>query len=59
MPRLREQLVLRPNLLNKLKHGLKHKLILVSAPAGFGKTTLISEWAYQQNIAIAWFSVGD
>ncbi len=37
-------LVPRPRLINKLNDGLNAKLTLISAPAGFGKTTLISEW---------------
>ncbi len=37
--------------------GLSRKLILISAPAGFGKTTLLSDWINQQNIPTAWFSI--
>src|SRR5437868_14192543 len=36
--------VLRPRLIERLNEGLHRKLTLISAPAGFGKTTLISEW---------------
>ncbi len=38
------ELVRRPRLLDKIQAALKYKLTLVSAPAGFGKTTLLSEW---------------
>ena len=41
------KLVVRPRLLEKLNEGLHRKLILISAPAGFGKTTLISSWINQ------------
>ncbi|MCP4424186.1 MAG: hypothetical protein GY803_06825 [Chloroflexi bacterium] len=34
----------RPHLIERLNDGLARKLIVVSAPAGFGKTTLIAEW---------------
>ena len=46
VPPLRPNLVPRPHLIERLNQGLKlgHKLTLVSAPAGFGKTTLVSEW---------------
>ena len=44
IPSTRPQLVLRPRLIEKLDEGLFCKIILVSAPAGFGKTTLVSEW---------------
>ena len=36
--------VLRPRLIERLNQGLHRKLSLISAPAGFGKTTLVSEW---------------
>jgi len=43
-PRVTRDLVVRPRLLELLENGLNGRLILVSAPAGFGKTTLISSW---------------
>jgi len=44
IPRARPELVPRPRLIERLNAGLHRKLTLVSAPAGFGKTTLLSEW---------------
>src|SRR5688572_7522920 len=44
IPRVRRATVLRPRLLDRLDAGLAGKLILVSAPAGFGKTTLVTDW---------------
>src|SRR5947209_18343931 len=44
IPRLRPNVVIRPRLLERLNEGLHRKLTLIAAPAGFGKTTLISEW---------------
>ncbi len=46
IPPLRQTLVPRLRLIERLNQGLQlgHKLTLVSAPAGFGKTTLIGEW---------------
>jgi LuxR family maltose regulon positive regulatory protein len=44
IPSPRKELVHRPRLIKLLNRGLSRKLTLVSAPAGFGKTTLISEW---------------
>jgi LuxR family maltose regulon positive regulatory protein len=38
------KIVLRPRLIERLNEGLHSKLTLISAPAGFGKTTLVSEW---------------
>lgn len=46
VPPARDNLVLRPRLIERLDAGLRAgcKLILLSAPAGFGKTTLVTEW---------------
>jgi LuxR family maltose regulon positive regulatory protein len=44
IPPTRPELVPRPRLIDKLNEGLHRKLTLISAPAGFGKTTLVTEW---------------
>ena len=45
IPPLRPELVVRDRLIERLKAGIRtSKLTLVSTPAGFGKTTLLSEW---------------
>jgi LuxR family maltose regulon positive regulatory protein len=44
IPPSRPELVHRPRLIKKLNEGLHRKLTLIFAPAGFGKTTLITEW---------------
>jgi LuxR family maltose regulon positive regulatory protein len=44
VPRLRRGLVARPRLSERLRRGAESKLTLVSAPPGFGKTTLLAEW---------------
>jgi ATP/maltotriose-dependent transcriptional regulator MalT len=44
IPPTRPELVPRPRLIKRLNKGLRRKLTLISAPAGFGKTTLVSEW---------------
>src|SRR5215207_4376707 len=44
IPLPRPNVVLRPRLSERLNKGLYRKLTLISAPAGFGKTTLLSEW---------------
>jgi len=51
--------VVRPHLLARLDEGRRRgcRLILVSAPAGFGKTTVISEWLHQQSTKAAWVSI--
>jgi len=44
IPPVRPELVSRPRLIERLNVGVNRKLTLVSAPAGFGKTTLLSHW---------------
>jgi len=44
IPRSRRGLVPRPRLSERLDRGAASKLMLVSTPAGFGKTTLLAEW---------------
>lgn len=52
-------LVIRPRLLGVLQHGSARSLTLISAPAGFGKTTLLGEWATSCGRAIAWLSLDE
>jgi len=61
IPPARPQLVNRPRLIESLQDGLNYNLILVSAPAGFGKTTLLSEWLRrnQPQISTAWVSLDE
>ncbi len=58
-PTTRPQLVPRPRLFTMLDAGLKSKLTLVSAPPGFGKTTLVGEWARQCVYPAAWLSLDE
>ncbi len=55
------KLVGRPKLLQKLDEILKKKLTVISAPAGFGKTTLISKWAVEKcrDVNISWISLSE
>src|SRR5215468_7354561 len=57
LPRLRPKVVSRPRLLERLNEGLHHKLTLISAPAGFGKTTLVSQWLGGIERPVAWLSL--
>ncbi len=57
IPRLRPNVVLRPRLLERLNEGLHRKLTLIAAPAGFGKTTLVSAWVAGCDRQVAWLSL--
>src|ERR1035438_4491140 len=61
LPRLHSSLVARERLLTQLDAGLERKLTLLSAPAGFGKTTLVSQWVAgcrnDQQPSVAWVSL--
>jgi LuxR family maltose regulon positive regulatory protein len=56
-PPYRSELVQRPHLYASLDAGLKGKLTLVSAPAGFGKSTTVSEWIRDRGHPAAWLSL--
>ena len=59
VPPQRPNLIRRQHLFDRLDAGLQagHKFTLVSAPAGFGKTTLVSNWAQQSAEPVAWLSL--
>jgi LuxR family maltose regulon positive regulatory protein len=44
VPQAYRDLVSRPRLIEQLDEAIRHRLTLISAPAGFGKTTTLSEW---------------
>jgi LuxR family maltose regulon positive regulatory protein len=57
VPRPRAQLVSRPELIERLQEGIQGPLTLVSAPAGFGKTTLLAQWLVESGTPVAWLSL--
>lgn len=60
IPPTRSNLVARPLLVEKLNTSTKHgKLTLISAPAGYGKTTLLSTWVDQCDCGICWLSLDE
>ena len=59
-PHLREGYMTRPRLLAQLDHGLVQGLVLVSAPAGYGKTSLAADWLRQRPaLKTAWVSLDE
>ena len=59
IPLPRTNVVLRPRLVERLNEGLNRKLTLISASAGFGKTTLVSEWVAGCERPVAWLSLDE
>jgi LuxR family transcriptional regulator, maltose regulon positive regulatory protein len=59
IPPTRTNLVARPRLLSRLNEGQTRPLTLLSAPPGFGKTTLVTAWLEQQDLPAAWYSVDE
>jgi LuxR family maltose regulon positive regulatory protein len=59
IPRPRKKLVTRQRLVDCLNAGLDKKLTLIAAPAGFGKTTLLSEWIPQSPRCVTWLSLDE
>ena len=61
IPPPKPNIVLRPRLINQLNENLRYSpgVILISAPAGFGKTTLITGWIARCERPIAWLSLDE
>jgi ATP/maltotriose-dependent transcriptional regulator MalT len=59
IPPVRPHLVARPRLIERLNEGLSRPLTLLSAPPGFGKTTLLTTWLEQQPLPAAWLSLDE
>src|SRR5215207_3471474 len=59
VPRYRANAVPRSRLHERLDEGAKHELTVVSAPAGFGKTTLLADWSQRSELPVAWVSLDE
>ena len=57
LPGPRPGLVSRPRLAGQLEAGLGQGMVLVSAPAGYGKTVLLADWALAGQRPVAWLSL--
>ena len=56
-PSIPSNWVPRPHLTEQLERGFAHKLMLISAPAGFGKTLLVYAWIDKCRNPVAWLSL--
>jgi LuxR family maltose regulon positive regulatory protein len=59
IPRPRPGLLARPQLTQRLAEGTARELVLVCTPAGFGKTTLLADWARGGQRPVAWLSLDE
>ncbi len=59
VPRSRPDTVARPRLRERLDEGTRREVTVVSAPAGFGKTTLLADWSRQSELPVAWVSLDE
>ncbi|MBB5212595.1 HTH-type transcriptional regulator MalT [Microbulbifer hydrolyticus] len=57
LPDCPEHTLQRPRLLSLLEQSQSDQLLLVTAPAGYGKTTLVTSWATEQDNPVAWVSL--
>jgi len=54
---LQSEIVPRPRLIKRLNAAILRAFTLISAPAGFGKTTIMREWISDRTLKVAWFSI--
>ena len=59
IPRQRHSAIPRSRLTDQLMAGIDQELTLISAPTGFGKTTLLSEWIPQSDRCVTWVSLDE
>jgi LuxR family maltose regulon positive regulatory protein len=57
IPQLPAVYVPRPHLVEQMRAAMTRRLLLISAPAGFGKTALLAEWCRSTDLAVTWLSL--
>jgi LuxR family maltose regulon positive regulatory protein len=57
IPRVHPEVIKHSSLTNKFDDGLDSRLILVTAPGGYGKTTLLSNYIQQSEVPVKWVSL--
>lgn len=58
-PPTRPEYIPRPRLFDYLDRGFQRKMTLLSAPAGFGKTSVLAGWIHQNHIPVGWLSIDE
>lgn len=59
LPNRSRRLLYRPRLVNFLHDHLEHKLIVISASAGYGKTSLLIDFVHETSLPVCWYSLDD
>lgn len=59
VPQVRPNRVARTRLIDLLNEGVSRRITVITAPAGYGKTTLLSEWVVQSALPVAWISLDE
>ncbi len=59
LPRCPENLLPRPRLRSLLDAALEHRLTLVTAPAGYGKSAALVDWAHQTDVPVCWYGLDE
>ncbi|MHB8134949.1 MAG: LuxR C-terminal-related transcriptional regulator [Anaerolineaceae bacterium] len=57
IPMIRNDFVHRNHLISKIEKGIEQGFVLVSSPPGYGKTTLVADWAQHCKTPVAWLSL--
>jgi LuxR family maltose regulon positive regulatory protein len=59
MPAQGQRTLRRPRLIDALERSIRHfKLVQIAAPAGYGKTTMLVQWAHASRLPVAWLAIG-
>ena len=59
LPKVREHLIHRPRLTHLLEESIQTRVVLISAPAGYGKTSLLADWNQEYQHPVAWLTVDE
>jgi len=57
IPPVPREAVLRPRLIDKINEGIQKKLVFIYSPPGYGKSTLLAQWAAQTHLPVAWLNL--